>query len=61
LKEGAVTPDAKIEAFRNAASYMSVIFLVGIIAVAFMPETRGRPLPEDESPTDPLGTGGAKA
>lgn len=47
LKEGAATPEAKIEAFRNAATYMSGIFLVGLIAVAFLPETKGRPLPED--------------
>lgn len=52
LKEGATTPEAKIEAFRNAASYMSAIFLLGIIAIYFMPETRGKPLPEDEA--DPV-------
>lgn len=47
LKEGATTPTEAIDAFRNAASYMSVIFLVGLVAVAFLPETRGRALPED--------------
>jgi MFS family permease len=47
LKQGATSPDARIEAFRNAATYMSVIFLVGLIAIAFLPETKGRPLPED--------------
>lgn len=47
LKAGASTPAAQIEAFRNAASYMTVIFLIGLIAVAFLPETKGRPLPED--------------
>ena len=47
LKEGATTMDAKIEAFRNAACYMSVIFLIGIVAVSFLPETKGKPLPED--------------
>lgn len=50
LKEGATSPDAKIEAFRNAATYMSVVFLLGLVAVAFLPETKGRPLPEDEDP-----------
>ncbi len=48
LKAGATTPDAKIEAFRNAATYMSAIFLVGLVALLFLPETKGRPLPEDE-------------
>ncbi len=48
LKEGATSADVKIEAFRNAATYMSVIFLVGLIAIAFLPETKGRPLPEDQ-------------
>lgn len=48
LKEGAATPEAKIEAFRNAATYMSAIFLLGLVAVAFLPETKGRPLPEDD-------------
>jgi MFS family permease len=47
LRAGATTPEAKLEAFRNAATYMSAIFLVGIIAIAFLPETKGRPLPED--------------
>jgi MFS family permease len=48
LKAGATTPEAKIEAFRNAATYMSVIFLLGLVALAFLPETKGKPLPEDE-------------
>ncbi len=43
---------AKMDAFRNAASYMSVIFLVGIVALIFLPETKGRPMPEDIEPTD---------
>ncbi len=44
---GAVTPSEKIDAFRNAASYMSVIFLLGLVALFFLPETKGRPMPED--------------
>ncbi|MES2708257.1 MAG: MFS transporter [Verrucomicrobiota bacterium] len=47
LKEGLTDPTAKIDAFRNAASYMSGIFLLGLIAVMFLPETKGRPMPED--------------
>ena len=47
---GAVTPAEKIDAFRNAASYMSVIFLLGIVALLFLPETKGRPMPEDVEP-----------
>ena len=41
---------AKMDAFRNAASYMSVVFLVGLIALIFLPETKGRPMPEDVEP-----------
>lgn len=44
---GAVTPAEKIDAFRNAASYMSVIFLLGLVALIFLPETKGRAMPED--------------
>jgi MFS family permease len=47
LASGATTAQAKVDAFRNAATYMSVIFLVGIVALAFLPETKGKPLPED--------------
>ena len=41
------TPEQRIDAFRDACSYMSVFFLVGLIALLFLPETKGRPLPED--------------
>jgi MFS family permease len=47
LKQGAATPEAKVDAFRNAATYMSGIFLLGIVALIFLPETKGRPMPED--------------
>ena len=47
LKAGADTPEAKLAAFRNACSYMSCVFLLGLVALAFLPETKGRPLPED--------------
>ncbi|MGV3658913.1 MAG: MFS transporter [Prosthecobacter sp.] len=39
--------DAELVAFRNAACYLSGVFLLGLIALAFLPETKGRPLPED--------------
>jgi MFS family permease len=48
LKAGAMTPEAKIEAFRSAATYMSAIFLLGLVALLFLPETKGHPLPEDQ-------------
>lgn len=38
---------AKLGAFREAACYLSAIFLVGLIAVFFLRETKGKPLPED--------------
>jgi MFS family permease len=50
LAAGATTPVAKLEAFRNACCYMSFFLLVGLVAVAFLPETKGRPLPEDSDP-----------
>jgi len=47
LKAGAATPEAKVDAFRTAATYMSAIFLLGLVALLFLPETKGRPMPED--------------
>ena len=44
---GANTPEAKLLAFRNAGCWMSGIFLLGFMALPFLPETKGRPLPED--------------
>lgn len=47
LKEGLTDADAKINAFRDAATYMSGIFLVGLIALFFLHETKGKDMPED--------------
>ena len=38
---------AKLNAFRDAACWMSLVYLVGIAALPFLPETKGQPLPED--------------
>jgi MFS family permease len=47
LATGATTPEQKLQAFRNACGWMSCIFLLGLFALLFAPETKGRPMPED--------------
>ncbi len=47
LSEGAITPEAKLDAFRNACAGLSLIFLLGLAALPFAPETKGKPMPED--------------
>lgn len=47
MAAGAVTNDAKLEAFRNACCWVSLIFFVGLLALPFLPETKDQPLPED--------------
>ncbi len=47
LAKGAETDEAKLAAFRETCQWMSLIFLVGLVAVAFLPETKDQPLPED--------------
>ena len=47
LAQGAETPEAKLAAFRETCQWMSLIFLVGLVALVFLPETKGKPLPED--------------
>ena len=45
----ATTAEAKLEAFRNAACWMSGIFLLGLLVLPFAPETKGKPMPEDDA------------
>ncbi len=47
LKAGLTDANAKIDAFRDAATYMSAAFLIGLVALWFLPETKGREMPED--------------
>jgi hypothetical protein len=35
------------EPFRKAATILSFIFVLGLVALIWAPETKGRPLPED--------------
>lgn len=49
VKAAAVGGDvaiAKIDAFRDAASWMCLIFLLGLLVLPLLPETKGKPLPE---------------
>jgi hypothetical protein len=48
LAAGATTPEAKLAAFREACQWMSLVFLVGLVALFFLHETKGKPLPEDD-------------
>lgn len=38
---------ARIDAFRDACTWLSFVFILGLFVVFFLPETKGRPLPED--------------
>lgn len=50
LAAGVTSSEGKLEAFRNACAYVSGVFLLGLIALYFLPETKGRPMPEDVEP-----------
>lgn len=39
--------DAKLNAFREAACWLSLVYLVGLLVLPFLPETKDRALPED--------------
>jgi hypothetical protein len=45
--DAAAQAAAKLEAFRSAACWMTAIFLLGLVVLPFLPETKGQPLPED--------------
>ncbi len=47
LAAGATTPEAKLEAFRETCQWMSLIFVLGLVVLVFLQETKGKPLPED--------------
>jgi MFS family permease len=50
LAAGAVTAEAKLGAFRDACVWVSGVFLLGLVVLLFLPETKGRPMPEDIEP-----------
>jgi MFS family permease len=43
----AAQADAKLNAFRDAACWLACIYALGLIVLPFLPETKGRPLPEE--------------
>jgi MFS family permease len=48
LAKGATTPAEKLEAFRSTCQWMSLVFLVGLVVLCFLKETKDQPLPEDD-------------
>lgn len=47
LAAGALTAETKLDGFRDACCWMSLVYLVGLAALPFLPETKGLPLPEE--------------
>ena len=37
---------AQMEAFRSACCWVSLIYLLALLALPFLPETKGQPMPE---------------
>jgi MFS family permease len=46
LAHDAPSSELKMEAFRNACCWVSTIYLLALLALPFLPETKGQPLPE---------------
>ena len=46
LAQHATSTEAKMDAFRNAACSVAVIYLLALVALPFLPETKDLPLPE---------------
>ena len=45
--DAAAKAAARLGAFREATSWVSLVFVLGLVVVFFLPETKGKPLPED--------------
>ncbi len=45
--DAAARAAAKLGAFREATSWVSLVFILGLVVVYFLPETKGQPMPED--------------
>jgi MFS family permease len=45
--DAAAKAAARLGAFREATSWVSLVFVLGIVVVLFLPETKGQPMPED--------------
>jgi MFS family permease len=46
--DAATQAAARLGAFREATSWVSLVFILGLLVVFFLPETKGKPLPEDD-------------
>lgn len=45
--DAAAKAAARLGAFREATSWVSLVFILGLVVVFFLPETKGKALPED--------------
>ncbi len=46
--DAAAKAAARLSAFRDATSWVSLVFIGGLVIVFFLPETKGKPMPEDD-------------